>query len=317
MSMSTTTVSGSMLFIILLAATGAPSLLAAEYAPPAQRSRAEVNAILAKAPPPEAEAAKPLHVILVASKKDHGPNEHDYPLWQKRWKVLLGGKGPDDEPKVNCFRPEPEGGADAACAGSPGVTVDTATDWPTKEQLAKADLVVVFSKAQWTPERLADAKGLLARGGGLVIVHVAVWQKSKPLADLVGMAAGDSTKYRHGEVDLAVTDTNHPITRGFPETVRLLDETYYHFQGDPGRLTVLATCQERIEKDKPETRPEPMFWCREEGKGRVFTCVPGHFMWTFDDPLLRLLLLRGMAWSAGGSPYRLDALATRGAVLGE
>jgi len=293
-----------------------PILPAAEFAPPAQRTRAEVEAVLAQAPPPDAQAPKPLHVVLVACKKDHGPNQHDYPLWQKRWKVLLGGQGPGDEAKVNCFRPEPKDAA-AACAGAPGVTVDTATDWPTKEQLAKAGLVVVFSKAQWTPERLADAEALLARGGGLVLVHAAVWQKSKPLADLVGMAAGDATKYRHGQADLAISDPNHPITRGFPKAVRLMDETYYHFEGDAGRIAVLATCQERIEKDKPETRSEPMFWCRAQGKGRVFTCVPGHFMWTFDDPLLRLLLLRGMAWAAGGSPYRLDALAARGVTFSE
>jgi len=40
-------------------------------------------------------------------------------------------------------------------------------------------------------------------------------------------------------------------------------------------------------------------------------------MWTFDDPLARLLLLRGMAWAAGTSPYRFDALATRGLTPGE
>jgi len=190
----------------------APSLLAAKPEPPPVRTRAEVDAVLAKRPAQEADAAKPLHVVLVACKKDHGKNEHDYPLWQKRWKVLLGGKGPGDESKVNCFRPEAAGDA----AGAPGVTVETAAIWPTPEQLAKADLVVVYSKAQWTPERLADAKALLDRGAGLVIVHAAVWQKSKPLADLCGMAAGDQTKWRHGPVDLVLPDPTHPITMGFP-----------------------------------------------------------------------------------------------------
>ena len=26
--------------------------------------------------------------------------------------------------------------------------------------------------------------------------------------------------------------------------------------------------------------------------------LPGHYSWTFDDPLLRILLLRGIAWTA-------------------
>jgi hypothetical protein len=50
-------------------------------------------------------------------------------------------------------------------------------------------------------------------------------------------------------------------------------------------------------------------------KGRVFGCVPGHYTWTFDDPYFRLLLLRGMAWAAGESPYRFDSLVLRGVSL--
>ena len=30
-----------------------------------------------------------------------------------------------------------------------------------------------------------------------------------------------------------------------------------------------------------------------------FVSILGHYSWTFDDPLFRLLLLRGIAWSAG------------------
>ncbi len=293
-----------------------PAVAAAKHDPPPPRSRAEVQAVLAKAPRSETGTPRPIHIILLAGKKDHGRNQHDYPLWQKRWKVLLGGKGPDDEPKVNLFRPEPESGTDAATAGAPGVTVTTAMKWPGKEQLAKADLLVMFSKARWTPETLAALEAFLDRGGGFVIVHAAIWQKSKPLADLVGMAASNQTQYRHGVVDLAITDPSHPITRGFPETVRFMDETYFHFQGDPSRITVLATSRERLAKGKPQTRPEPIFWCRSRGKGRVFACIPGHFTWTFDDPLFRLLMLRGMAWAAGESPFRFGPLAVRGAALG-
>jgi type 1 glutamine amidotransferase len=36
----------------------------------------------------------------------------------------------------------------------------------------------------------------------------------------------------------------------------------------------------------------------------------GHFTWTFDDPYFRTLLLRGIAWAGGASPYRFDPLIT-------
>ena len=62
---------------------------------PRLRSRAEIEAVLAQAPQTlPSHMLRPLHIVLVADQKDHGPNEHDYPLWQKRWKVLLVGTRP-------------------------------------------------------------------------------------------------------------------------------------------------------------------------------------------------------------------------------
>ena len=56
---------------------------------PRPRSLAEVNAVLAGAPTPP-EKTRPIRVVLVAGKKDHGKGEHDYPAWQQRWATLLG-----------------------------------------------------------------------------------------------------------------------------------------------------------------------------------------------------------------------------------
>jgi hypothetical protein len=56
---------------------------------PKPRAAAEVEAVLAGAPSPP-EKVRPLRVVLVAGKKDHGKGEHDYPAWQKAWAALLG-----------------------------------------------------------------------------------------------------------------------------------------------------------------------------------------------------------------------------------
>ena len=78
---------------------------------------------------------------------------------------------------------------------------------------------------------------------------------------------------------------------------------------------MLATSDEPVEKGSKKATPQPLFWTSRVGKGRVFACVLGHFNWTFDDPYLRILLLRGMAWAAGESPYRFDSLVLRGAAV--
>ena len=54
-----------------------------------------------------------------------------------------------------------------------------------------------------------------------------------------------------------------------------------------------------------------MFWTRETGKGRSDVCILGHYNWSFNDPLFRALILRGIAWSGGAPPRRLDPLALR------
>jgi hypothetical protein len=42
---------------------------------------------------------------------------------------------------------------------------------------------------------------------------------------------------------------------------------------------------------------------------------PGHFAWTFDDPLYRAVLLRGICWAAQRPPGDLSALSTVGARM--
>jgi type 1 glutamine amidotransferase len=108
--------------------------------------------------------------------------------------------------------------------------------------------------------------------------------------------------------------TDHPICNGLPKQIPLLDETYWPPTPrlDMNRALVLAVAQEEDSATKkPST--QPMFWTYETGRGRVFGCVPGHYVWTFDDPWFRILLLRGIAWAGGGPVNRFDPLVLRGA----
>ena len=285
--------------------------------PPRPRTKSDVEAILAKAPAPTpGSSLRKLHIVLLAGPKDHGLYEHDYPLWQKRWKVLLGGKGPDDEPQVNLFGPPPSDIDDQTLAGAAHVSVTTAWQWPSREQLATADLIVMHSAPQWSPEHLDDFSAFLARGGGFVVVHMSLWQNSPELAEVIGLAKKQGTRFRHGPVTLELTAPDHPICLGLPPRIALVDESYFDFQGDASRIAVLAASRELLPGANRAT-PEPMFWTIERGKGRVFVCIAGHYDWTFDDPLLRMLLLRGMAWSAHEWPYRFDPLVLRGAAVAD
>lgn len=283
--------------------------------PPPARNRQEVEAVLALAPkaPPTSEL-RPLELVLVANRKDHGFEEHDYPLWMERWKVLLGGKKADAE-QVNLYGPA---SAEGPPPGAPKVTVQIAQAWPTPEQWSRADLVVAFfgTGGIWNEAKLRDLKAFLEWGGGFVAVHSAIIAEqphARSLAELIGLAwEGGYTLFRHGRIDLKITAREHPICKGLPPQFRFLDETYWPLVGDASRIGLLATADEQA-KDSGRLQPEPMFWTYSAGKGRVYSTILGHYTWTFDDPYFRILLLRGMAWAAGESPYRFDSLVLCGA----
>jgi putative heme-binding domain-containing protein len=253
--------------------------------PPPPRSRAEINALLSAANRQSAINNRQFQIILCAGPKDHGPGEHDYPLWQKRWEKML--------PLAD------------------GVKVGTAMNWPNTEQFKTADVIVFYSNNPgWNAERAKELDVFLARGGGVAYLHYAVdGQKDvDALAQRIGLAwRGGASKFRHGALDLKLY--SHPLASGFTK-LDFIDESYWQLVGDPKNIELLATGLE-------DGAHQPLIWTRTQGKGRVFVSILGHYSWTFDDPLFRLLILRGICWAGGQPMDRLADLVTIGARIGE
>mgnify|MGYP001597946269 CR=1 FL=1 len=276
-------------------------------------ARKEVEAALAR-PAGVRPSPQRLRIVLLADKKDHGPEAHDYPLWQQRWALLLGGKNASTATQVNLYGPptaDPQ-----TFAGASNVEVLCANGWPTESQFASADAIVAFCYLAWNEERRQQVKRYLDRGGGLVLIHAATWTKPRPDSEVAAMmGVGGFLRYRHGSVQLEVTAADHPICKGLPRQLVFEDETYWPPTPpiDASRVTVLAVSREKTDTVGEQTSPQPIFWTCQTGRGRVFGCVLGHYTWTFDDPWFRILLLRGIAWSATQPVERLEPLVLRGA----
>ncbi|HEV2949937.1 MAG TPA: ThuA domain-containing protein, partial [Gemmataceae bacterium] len=222
-------------------------------------------------------------------------------------------------------------------AKTPAVRLSTAWEWPQQGQWDLADVIVFyFWNHDWNDERYKQLDSFLAKGGGVVVLHSASVADQDPekLAQRIGLAFQPGrSKYRHGPLELkfrsqesgvrgqessagnpfsrdskrsASSDSlsPHQITAGL-STVHFLDESYWPMIGDVNRVKVLATTEE-------EGKPWPMLWTFEPGKGRVFGCILGHYSWTFDDPICRMLLFRGLAWAAQDRFDRFMPLVTDG-----
>jgi putative heme-binding domain-containing protein len=253
-------------------------------APPARSLKELANHLPPPASPETRAKWKPLRILLSAGDKDHGIDEHDYPVWLQRWSKLL--------PLAD------------------GVKVTTCMGFPTAAQLDASDVTVFYSRNQgWNASAAALLDTYQKRGGGLVYIHFAIegGKDVQPLAERAGLAFSFSA-FRHGPMDLVFPEQSHPITRGFSK-VSFIDESYWKLHGDRKRLAVLATSEE-------DKAPQPQLWTLEREAGRVFGCIPGHYMWTFDDPLYRLLVLRGISWAARLEDVdRLSELSTIGARI--
>jgi putative heme-binding domain-containing protein len=251
---------------------------------PAARKASEV-AIALKEASSVADDCKPaetLKIVLCAGPKDHGEAEHDYPLWQKRWMTLLS----QDE----------------------HIHAETAWDWPKPEQFQIADVIVFYSgNNSWNALKAKDLEGFLGRGKGVAFVHLALDGQKDPqsLAHITGLAwQSGASKFRHGLLHLAFSSNSFA---GF-RSMDLTDESYWNLVGNPKDIKVIASSNE-----DGEARPQA--WEREYYGGRVFVCIPGHYVWTFDDPIYRALLLRGICWAAGKSVGSLADLTVIGARM--
>jgi len=256
---------------------------------PPKRDKAEIGRILRESEDRKSEITnRNPTIVLVASKQDHGPGQHDYPAWQKNWMTLLGE--------------------------ARGVTVVGAWEWPTQEQFGKADVLVFYYwNHDWSAERYQQLDDYQMRGGGIVVFHSATIADKEPekLAERIGLAAQPGpTKYLHTPIILDfLAPTNHAITHGFRQ-LNLLDEPYWPMIGDTNRIEVLATAD-------MDGEARPIVWTFQKGKGRVFASIMGHYTWTFDDPLFRILALRGLAWAAGEPAHRFDYTQSEPLLGGE
>ena len=250
--------------------------------PPA-RSPDEIKAVLSGFSNPPS-ATRPLKLLLVSGPKDHGIGEHDYPRWRETWGRLF--------------------------TLAAQTKISLAFDWPTSAQWSTADSVMFFRKGDWSADRAKDFDAFLARGGGAVFLHWAVeaGTQAPALAARLGLASHSGlTKYRHGPIDLVFDPAlNHPIARNL-NRVSFIDETYWNLvPSAESRPGTLATAVE-------DGAASPQCWVTEPATGgRIFVSLGGHYSWTFDDPIFRTLVLRGLAWSAREPVDRFNNLVSAG-----
>lgn len=157
-------------------------------------------------------------------------------------------------------------------------------------RLAAFDVLVFY----WTLGELSDSQrnGLfnwLREGHAFVTFHSGgdSFRNDPAYRDLVGGYFITHPHYRTFQV--SIKDREHPLTKGLDEFM-ITDEQYV--LSYDSRVHVLATGLHQGEL-------MPVMWVKSYGNGKVHYNALGHDEKAFRQPMMRELVLRGIAWAAG------------------
>jgi type 1 glutamine amidotransferase len=239
-----------------------------------------------QAPGPWDQNPNGMHIYIWAGLKSHWAGQHDYPQFLADWSKILTEHG---------------------------AVVDGALHAPRVEDLAHADVVVIYKgdAAYLTDDEKTALEAYVKRGGGLVSLHDSLCGPDPAyFATLVGGAK------KHGEVNYTldapisytIVDPADPIMKGM-SNITLWDEAFFNmtWAHDPG-IHVLATTSIPGTPSAGAHKGEvvPQIWTYEHTvpggvPGRAFVWMQGHTYANFSNYQVEQMLLRGIAW-AGKKP---------------
>ncbi|MDA0196081.1 MAG: ThuA domain-containing protein [Bacteroidetes bacterium] len=234
--------------------------------------------------------SRPLHLLWVYGYDgDHIAGAHDYVKVKDLMKELLGEV--------------------------PDLTFEEVFHFPTEAQFSRADLAVMYLHLPRLKKRqYATFQAFIERGGGVVSLHeTAIMRpasKGKLLSECLGFAWNEGVSKWGAIFEEVNINNDHPIFRGFPNTITIRDEFYWDLYQEQG-TKVLGSVRtgpdgEEVEvpiaEEQLSEEESPMFWTYELGKGKVFGTTTGHHTFTYYDPEFRIILFRAMAWVVNEQP---------------
>lgn len=189
-------------------------------------------------------------------------------------------------------------------------------DWCSAgEERATYDVVAFYhmlmagppEKGEWYQGAIrASLEELGKTPQGIVVLHHAIlaYPQWSFWGELVGIAERSFGFHQNQNLRVTVADQAHPVTRGL-EDWDMSDETYTMADPRPeDGNTILLTV------DHPKSM-KSLAWTRRHGQARVFCLQSGHDGMTFNNPMFRHVLARGIHWAAPSSqPAAVPATMT-------
>jgi type 1 glutamine amidotransferase len=221
-----------------------------------------------------------MRIYIRAGLKTHGDGAlHDYPQFLADWSKSLT---------------------------IAGAFVDGSYHAPTAAELDKVDVMVMFKgdAGYLTDREKADFEAFVKRGGGIVQLHDTLCGPDPAYySSIVGGAKRHGeANFSAGELKYTITDKAHPIMQGMTDFT-INDEAFHTmtWAANP-KIHVLATVP--MPNGAKAGEVVPQIWTYEHtmtggtAPSRAFVWMQGHDYKNINDPAIKSMLMRGIAWAA-------------------
>jgi type 1 glutamine amidotransferase len=188
--------------------------------------------------------------------------------------------------------------ADVATLGGAGLSVhytDRAID--IASALKQIDVLLLTNNKPIPDVKTREAVFEFARrGGGLVLVHPALWYNWKdwPEYNRVLVSGGSRGHDKYGSFRVELTRGDHPVTAGVPQVFAIRDELYHHKIDPQGAgVEVLARA-----KSPHSGKTFPIVWTVKHPKARIACITLGHDEASHSLPAFKALLINAARWAS-------------------
>lgn len=162
----------------------------------------------------------------------------------------------------------------------------------------KLDVLYLSNNQPITDKTVRDA--IMARalaGKGMMLVHPALWYNWRDWPEynqkLVGGGARSHDKFQ--EFEVTVVDTEHPITKGMPQTFKITDELYHFVKDTSGPPIKILAIGKNIETGKTY----PVIWTTDFPNSKTVCITLGHDEKAHQLPAFQTLLVNAHNWAKG------------------
>ena len=229
-----------------------------------------------------------MRIYIRSGNKTHGDGPlHDYPQFLADWSKALTLRG---------------------------ALVDGSFHAPTAAELEKADVMVMYKgdAGYMTDKEKADFEAFIKRGGGIVQLHDTLCGPDPAYySTIVGGAKrhGETNFTLEADIPYTIVDKANPIMQGMSDFTLAKDEAFYSMTWATGpKINVLATAKIAATPTAVNAghagEEVPQIWTYEHtmaggtAPARAFVWMQGHDYANVNDPRIKNMLLRGIAWAA-------------------